>query len=393
MLLKFPEGFLWGTSTSAAQIETAFDHQFRGMESSDEFIFERTIDHEKRRTEDAAYIAQFGDIYRCSVDWSRLQPTPLSPFDASVVREYRDFFDLLKKEGLNIMFVLHHFSHPRWFEKKNGWLEEKNIDFFVDFSRRCQQHFGSYVHSWNTFNEPNAYVAMAYLLGVFPPYRRRRLRAASRALRYMSSAHDIVYDYLHARQPETTVGIAQSVARFEGTNLPGKVPAFLCNWWYNHYTARFFKKLDFWGVNYYAYIPFDPRPVTEIERPGRLDELGIPHDDMWGYRPEELENFLINFHKKSGKPVWVTESGVCTNDPAQRIQGIKDYLKACHAALEKGVDLKGYVHWSTFDNFEWHLGPSYRFGLVRVNQFSKERQMTPAGEFYINVIRNNAVKV
>jgi beta-glucosidase len=344
MLLQFPEGFLWGTSTSAAQIETAFDHQFKGIEASDGFIFERTIDHEKRRAEDATYITQFGNIYRCSVDWSRLQLSPLTPFDAGVVREYRDFFEVLQKEGVRIMFVLYHFAHPSWFEHKDGWLQEKNIDFFVDFARRCQRHFGEYIHSWNTFNEPNAYVAMAYLLGNFPPYHRRRLRAAWKAMRNMGSAHEIIYDYLHARQPDAFVGVAQSVARFKGANFLGRIPALLCHWWYNRYSARFFKKVDFWGVNYYAYVPFDPRPVTEIQRPGRLDDLGISHDDIWGYRPQELVHFLNYFHKKYGKPVVVTESGICSGDPGQRIQGIKDYLRSCHEALKQGVDLRGYIH-------------------------------------------------
>ena len=61
----------------------------------------------------------------------------------------------------------------------------------------------------------------------------------------------------------------------------------------------------------------------------------------------------------------------------------------CHAAIEKGIDLKGYIHWSTLDNFEWHLGPSYRFGLVEVNFDTMERKMTKAGEFYEKITREN----
>ena len=393
MLLQFPEDFLWGTSTSAAQIETAFDHQFKGIEASDGFIFERTIDHEKRRAEDVNYIAQLSNIYRCSVDWSRLQQSPLSPFDPEVADEYRNFFESLRNNDTRIMLVLHHFAHPSWFERNGAWLQEKNIDFFIDFARRCHEHFGAYIHSWNTFNEPNAYVAMAYLLGEFPPYRRYRLRMARKALRHMGNAHEIVYDYLHAERSDAFVGIAQSVARFEGINPLGRLPALLCNWWYNRKSARYFSKTDFWGVNYYAYVPFDPMPITEIRRPGRLDKLGIPHDDMWGYRPEELDRFLTYFYEKFGKPVIVTESGICTDSPGERIKAIKDYLKICHDALDKGIDLRGYIHWSTFDNFEWHLGPRYRFGLVRVNQFSKDRQMTSAGQFYKKIIQENSVHI
>jgi len=59
--------------------------------------------------------------------------------------------------------------------------------------------------------------------------------------------------------------------------------------------------------------------------------------------------------------------------------------------IQKGVDIKGYFHWSTFDNFEWNIGPTYRFGLVKVD-FENEtfdRTMKPCGTFYSEVVRNN----
>lgn len=393
MELEFPKNFLWGTSTSAAQIETAHGHQFEGLEASDGFVFQRTIDHEQRRSEDLEYITQFGNLYRFSLNWARLQPKPMEPFHTEVVAEYHHFFQQLRKADMKLMLVLYHFAHPRWFEDEGGWERERNINYFIDFSRRCIDHFGDYISYWNTFNEPNAYVVMAYLLGHFPPHRRRRLMTARRVLQHMGAAHDVVYDLIRFSYPEDSVGIAHSVAWFEGTNWLGNIPAGLCDWWYNRRAAHPFRKTDFWGINYYAYVPFDPRPVTEIERPGRLDELEVTHDEMWGLRPEGLGLFLRRFAKRYNKPVMVTERGICTEDDQQRIEAIKSDLRICHEVLSEGIDLRGYVNWSTFDNFEWHLGPSYRFGLVRVNLYTKERKMTRAGEFYRQVTQHNRISL
>src|SRR5262245_48055978 len=89
MQFVFQKGFLWGTSTAAAQVETASDRTWRGLRAKDGYIFERTTDHELRRVEDAALIARFGSIYRCGVDWSRLQQEPYVKFNPDVVAEYQ----------------------------------------------------------------------------------------------------------------------------------------------------------------------------------------------------------------------------------------------------------------------------------------------------------------
>ncbi|MBK8471601.1 MAG: family 1 glycosylhydrolase [Sphingobacteriales bacterium] len=99
MLIQFPKNFIWGTSTAAPQIETAFDHDWVGVKSKDGFTFGRTSDHEKRRTEDLQYICQLGNAYRMSLDWSRLQREPYGKFVPEVVSEYRAL--LAKLEARN----------------------------------------------------------------------------------------------------------------------------------------------------------------------------------------------------------------------------------------------------------------------------------------------------
>ncbi|MBX2890167.1 MAG: family 1 glycosylhydrolase [Saprospiraceae bacterium] len=392
MLITFPKGFFWGTSTAAAQVETAFDHPWRGVRASDGHIFERTTDHEKRRMEDAEFIVRLGSIYRCSVDWGRLQRGPFAKFDKEVVEEYCSFFERLRKGGAGLMFVLHHFAHPNWFEQQGGWTKEDNIPHFLDFVRQCVKHFGEYVRYWNTFNEPNVYAMNAFWLGHFPPFKKRQYFTANRVLDNMGKAHLIARTMIREKL-DAPVGISLNTARFEGLNILGRPVAAFARWWFMERAARPFKKCDYWGLSYYAYVPFDPFPLDAIHRRPEMEQRNIPHDKMWGYDPQGLGQVLRFFHQKYGKPIIVTENGICTDDAPQRIKAIKDYLHVCHAAMQEDVPLLGYIHWSTWDNFEWHLGPTYRFGLVRVDFETMERAMTEAGLFYEQVVRDNAVEV
>ncbi|MCB0548469.1 MAG: glycoside hydrolase family 1 protein [Phaeodactylibacter sp.] len=392
MRLEFPENFFWGTSTSATQVETASAHNWRGFKSRDGYILDQTTAHEELREIDAEYILQFGTAYRCGVDWARLQPEPFAPFVPEVVEEYQRFFGLLNNGGTRILFVMHHFTNPLWFEENGGWLNEDNISSFVDYARQCIEHFEPYVFNWNTFNEPNVYALNAYMLGVFPPHVRSFFKA-NRVLRHLKKAHEVVYGLLKAKCPEKPVSISLNTGNFEGANWLGKIPARITDWWFIDRAARHFEKVDYWGLSYYAHVLFDPFPITEIENPGKLDAMGVPHDKMWGYKPEGLGKVLRRFHKRYRKPIIMAESGICTDDPKRRIQAIRDYLQVCHRAIQEGIDLRGFIHWSTWDNFEWNLGPTYRFGLVRVNLDTMEREMTEAGTFFAKVAEENAVNV
>lgn len=392
MRLAFPDHFLWGTSTAAAQVETAGDHPWRGILALDGHVFERTTDHELRREEDAKIIARFGSIYRCGVDWSRLQPEPFAKFDKEVVAEYEHFFEDLRVRGVGLMFVLHHFAHPNWFEQKGAWANEDNIPFFLDFTRQCIKYFGKYVKVWNTFNEPNVYAMNAYILGNFPPRKKGKYLIANKVLDNMGKAHDIAIMMLRDKT-DAPVGISLNTACFEGRGVLGKLVATFVRWWFMTRAARPFERCDFWGLSYYAYVIFDPFPIDSITRKKDLVKRAIPHDKMWGYRPEGLGEVLHRFHKKYSKPIIITENGICTDDPQQRIAGIKDYLKVCHKAIEDGVDLKGYMHWSTWDNFEWHLGPSFRFGLARVDFDTMDREVSAAGDFYETITQQNGLEI
>ena len=392
MRLQFPADFFWGTSTAAAQIETASDHNWRGFKAKDGHIFERTADHELRRSEDADIIAQFGNVYRCGVDWARLQTSPYGDFDLNVVDEYTDFFKLLNDKGVRIMFVVHHFMHPMWFDKTNAWLNPKNIPVFLDFGKKCIDHFQDYVFNWNTFNEPNVFCLNAYMTGTFPPQNKSYFKA-TKGLRIMAKAHNELYDYIKEKTPNKPVGISLNTAYFEGLNLLGKLVAKFIDRWFVTQTAELFKRVDYLGVSYYAHILFKPHAITEIDHPGKLAEMGYKHDAMWAYRPDGLRFNIQRLYDKYKKPIVITENGVCSDDPNQRIRCLQDYLPLLHQLIADGVPVLGYIHWSTFDNFEWNIGPTYRFGLAAVDLDTRDRTITSAGKFYSDICSKNSIEV
>jgi beta-glucosidase len=392
MKLTFPPHFLWGTSTASAQIETPTDHNWRGVKSKDGYTFDRTTDHELRQDEDIELICALGEVYRCGVDWAWLQKGPTEPFNRAAVVHYKGFFEDLVARDVKIMFVFHHFTNPNWFEAMGGFENKANIAYYLDYMEQCVTHFGEFAYAFNTFNEPNVYAVNGFVMGQFPPFKKSPM-LGDRVARNMGAAHDVAYDYLKKIYPNKMVGISLNTVTFRGENLLGKLPAAFADWWFNNRVADMFKKCDFWGLSYYALIPLFPFPVTEIDQPGELAKRGYKHDGMWAYYPEGLGRVLQHFHKKYRKPIWITENGICSNDPQQRIESIKDYLKVIHDEMQKGVEVIGYTHWSTFDNFEWNLGPTFRFGLVTVDLDTKDRTMTAAGEFFGEIARTGSVEI
>lgn len=389
--ILFPPGFIWGTSTAAAQIETAYNHDWQGVKSKDGYIFQRTADHELRRDEDVSYITSLGNAYRMSVAWWRLQPEPFARFDPRVVAEYRSFIAKLKARHTYIMMVLHHFTNPLWFVRDGSWENPDTIPMFLDYVRQMVEHFGNLVDNWNTFNEPAVYLVNSRVVGNFPPFKKN-LRHFYKALKNMSRAHRLSVDIIKAQYPGTPVGISKNAVVFSAQNWKGRVPAFIADKVFMEYIAdHFIDGCDYWGMSYYAKIRLNPFPISEIDTPGLLDKMKLPHDAMWEYYPEGMKESLLRYHKRYGKPMFITESGICTHDSDVRISSIKHYLTLLHECMQEGVDLRGYFHWTTMDNFEWNLGPTYRFGLVQVDFETGNRTLKKCGKFYQKVIAHNGI--
>ena len=393
MKLTFPTTFIFGTSTASYQIETAFEHDWLGVKSKDGFVFNTTSDHEKRFKEDAEIIAYCAPHYRMSLMWSKLQRAPYAPLHAETVKEYKDFILDLKEKGVQIMMVLHHFTNPTWFADKTNWHQAESVDLWVDFSKKVVDEFGEYVTLWNTFNEPNVYASNGFVLGEFPPFKKN-VWQAMQAIDNMGLAHHVMYDYIKAKFPNQPIGISHNTVKFTAENVWGIIPAKLSDWWFMDRCLKpFTSKLDFFGLSYYAKISHDPLPITYLNTPEKIEKLGKPHDDMWEYDPSGMAEAIERYWKQFKLPMYVTESGVCTANPTKQISAMQDYIKVIYTCMQRGIDLRGYYWWSTFDNFEWNLGPTFRFGLYETNLETKDRTKRPAADIYHTLAYQKEIEI
>jgi len=392
MKLTFPDTFVFGTSTAAAQIETAFQHDWQGLKARNGSIFERTTDHEKRFKEDAEIIASLAPNYRMSLMWSKLQRAPYDKLHLPTLQSYRHFVEDLKSKDVDIMMVLHHFANPLWFSNIGGWEKAENIPLWVDFAKKVVDEFGPYTSYWNTFNEPNVYASYGWITGFFPPFKTNPV-TAGKVVKNMSLGHNQVYEYIKTRFPDQPVGISHNATIFSAENFLGWFPAKLADWWFMEYVPSHFENVDFFGMSYYGRIPHDPMPITFLETPHKIKELGRAHDDIWEYHPEGLRTCIDRYWTRYKKPIIITENGVCDESDFLRLQAIQDYAQIVHQAIKDGVDLRGYYFWSTWDNFEWHLGPNMRFGLYECDLKTMNRMRRPSGDLFSSLAYSKKINV
>lgn len=384
MILHFPADFIFGTSTSAYQIETPFEHDWHGVKALDGHVFDTTTNHEQQFEEDAKLIASLAPAYRMSLMWSKLQRAPFQPFEEGAVKEYHQLLKALKAQNVAIMMVLHHFTNPTWFAQKGGWEKVENGSMWLDFVEKLVNEFGTYVSYWNTFNEPNVYASFGWGVGQFPPFKTNPLMAI-RVVKNMGKAHDLAYSLLKEKYPSHPVGISHNAAIFTSDSLLGWLPAKLSDLWFMEFVPKHFKKMDFFGMSYYAKINHDPLPVTMVTTPEKLHNSGKDHDDMWEYYPEGLRETILRYWDKYKKPIIITENGICTTDDTKREKAIVDYLTIVQDLIQQGVPIVGYYHWSPWDNFEWALGPTYKFGLYECDLETKQRTARPSAKLYASI--------
>jgi len=395
MKYNFPAGFLWGTSTSALQIESSSAegscHDWKGFRARDGSVLDETINHQSQREPDAAMIASLGNAYRGGFDWSRLQGGPKEELNEKAVGEYRGFYGGLKERGVHLMLVLHHFANPQWFAEGGSWTSSLAPEIFDDYAKRMAGAFGDLADTWNTVNEPSGLATMGYLLGGFPP-RKRNPIAFWRVLGTLERAHRLAYRSLKDACPGVPVGISNVTMSFSRENLLGAIPQKFAEKVLMGSADRF-GEVDFISFSYYGRVSFDPFPMTGLGAPEKLDRQGREHDRMWEYYPQGIREAAMMYHQRYGKPIIVTENGCCTDNDAQRIRSIGDHLRQLRGAMREGADVRGYFHWSTFDNFELQLGRSYRFGLVGIDYGTPElrRVPKPSAAYYSQISKNNGL--
>ncbi|MET9368666.1 GH1 family beta-glucosidase [Streptomyces griseoflavus] len=416
---RFPDGFLWGVSTSAHQIEGAVDE--REPSVWDVFSAEPgrvrdgstaavACDHVHRHAEDVALLAGLGvDAYRFSVSWPRV-----------LAKGGLDFYDRLVDDlcaaGVRPVPTLFHWDLPVGLD----WLERDTAERFAEYVTEVAGRLGDRVTKWITLNEPAEHTLLGHALGVHAPGRNLlfdalpvahhqllahglavgALRAAGAGDIGIANSHAPTWPASEDEADVTAAGFYDALLNgmFADPLLLGRYPEGIGELMPGDVEADLeviAAPLDWYGINYYAPTRVGAPQGTEIDFGGVRMPAGLPFsvreieghpvtDFGWPVVPRALTEVLTTFRARYGDrlpPVVVTENGCAYEglDDRDRIAYLDGHLRALHRAVEAGVDVRGYFVWSLMDNFEWAEGYARRFGLVHVDFGTLER--TPKASY------------
>ncbi len=405
--LDFPPGFLWGTATSPTQVEGHIENEWTQFTALDGGNCRRACDHYHRYPEDVDWMARLGtNAYRFGIEWSRLQSAPFVPLNPNELARYVHLLECLQVKSITPMVVLHHFSNPQWINAWGGWTNPATIPAFVDYVRQLGAALKGKVHLWNTFNEPDTYACMGYLLGGFPPHNKWRLGKFRRVIDHMARAHVKVSRILQQEGGgKIQVGIAKNWTFFHAYKkwLPwDQAMAYACHYTFNKFVLDAFmgvgrrRASTFIGLNYYGRVRFHHfRPMIPASgmSPKTLKKIGFVCDDMVERNPEGLATIVSYLNRKFRLPIYITEHGSASSDEKFRESDLRENLASLHGAIAEAADVRGFFYWSLMDNFEWQFGYAKKFGLLTVD-FEDEklpRSLKPLGDFYSKICRTNTV--
>ena len=404
---RFPEGFRWGTSSAAHQVEGhnrncdwwEFEQEPGRIANGDTSTV--ACDHYHRYREDFKLLRELNqNAHRLSLEWSRIEPSE-GEFDTRQIRHYRDVLGELREQAIEPMATLHHFTSPLWFTRKGGWANREAARAFLPFVSRMADELGDLVGRWCTINEPNIYAANGWISGEFPPGHKGDLPGFYRVISNMRNAHELAYAAIKRRWPDTPVGLSHHKFLFlpasgkRRDQWAARAAQFTVDRWPvapGNMRRVVEATSDFIGIAHYwaQMTAFDPtRPQDQFIR--RFNVPGLPLTDFGFASDPRWMRQVLNELRSLGKPVYITESGIATSDDDWRQNYLRDVLENVRLAIEDGVDVRGYYHWTNMDNFEWARGYTVSFGLIDVNRKTLERTVKASGRLYGRIAAANAL--
>jgi len=405
-MVKFPQNFLWGAATSAYQVEG-------GNSNADWWQWERDLGKENSGDGCCHYRLYEQDFelaknlnhnaHRLSIEWSRIEPQE-GKFSQSELKHYLDVILSLRARNIEPIVTLHHFTNPVWFSKSGGWENSRSVAYFLRYCDFVTRGLAKYVRYWITVNEPTVYVSHSYIFGAWPPQAKSLLKAKT-AQDHLIWAHIKAYRLIHKVYKELnffkpSVSIAQHMQAFVPCtdNLKDRLAVILRDRWYNFgFLDKIMrhKSIDFIGLNYYS------RQLVELQKWGignlAMDVCKNNHHPVkknslgWDIYPEGLYELLLKL-KKYDLPVIITENGICTQDDNLRWDYIYGHLRNIYFAMERGVNVTGYLYWSLMDNFEWDKGFAPRFGLIEIDYKTYKRTVRESARKFAGVCKTGLLE-
>lgn len=385
------EKFLWGSAGAAYQIEGGnYASDLWVMEHTKPSIFKEpsgdAVDAYHRVNEDIALAASLGfNTQRFSIEWSRIEPER-GRISLAAIAYYRRVLETIRKHGMLPFVTFNHFTTPRWFAAAGGFETRDGIEPFVNYCALIARELGDLIGMAATFNEPNLGALVSWSPAIRPlrPHiiaARELARASIGAAKWsppmlsdfrvqqpiMIEAHDRAYDAIkRASESRFPVGVtlslndergsAEAIARKRGEVM---LPWLAANG-------------DYIGVQNYTYSVVEGDSDLPPEPGIELTQMGYP------FAPEALEGVIRAVARHSKRPIYVTENGVATEDDSRRIAFMDRAVAGVFACVRDGIDVRGYIHWSLLDNWEWVAGFGPKFGLVAVDRTTFARTVKPS---------------
>jgi beta-glucosidase len=432
----FPNNFVWGTATSAYQIEGAAAEDGRGPSIWDTFSHTpgKTIngdtgdvacDHYNRYAEDLDLVAKMGlNAYRFSIAWPRVQPLGEGAWNEKGLAFYDRLVDGMLQRGIAPHVTLYHWDLPQALQDKGGWLSRDTAYRFADYAAGVANRLGDRVATICTHNEPWCTAYLGHHIGKFAPGISDPA-ATVQVAHHLLLSHGLALQAMRAAGCKVPLGIVlnQSSATpatesAADAALAEREYARFVRWYMDPIFLKQYpaaaemefhptvaendfeiiaQPLDFLGVNYYTRIwasaAQPPRPAPKL----------LGETDMgWEIYPEGLTELLVRIHRDYKlPPVYITENGMANVDEVvngrvmdtERIDYLSRHLDAIAQARRAGVDVQGFFYWSLLDNYEWDSGYAKRFGLVHVDYATQKRTPKESAHWYRDfVMRQRAEK-
>ncbi|KVI02193.1 Glycoside hydrolase, catalytic domain-containing protein [Cynara cardunculus var. scolymus] len=334
----FPPGFLFGTATSAYQIEGAYLEDSKSLSNWDVFCHsvgcaengengDIADDHYHRFLEDIDLMHSLGvKAYRFSISWARILPKGrFGEVNPAGIMFYNKIIDNLTLKGIEPFVTLFHNDFPQELEERYGsWLNPEIKEDFVHMAEVCFKSFGDRVKYWITINEPNVFVEFAYKTGRFPPSRCSEpfgnCLAGNSDVEPLIAMHNMSFD------PVIFGDYPEEMHEYLGSELPN----------FSLDEKRFMKNsIDFIGINHYS---------TKYAK-------DCTNSSCSPTANHAIQGFLELVGERDGVPIGEPTAIEGLSVVPSGMGKIVDYIK-----IQGGADVRGYFVWSLLDNYEWLYG-------------------------------------
>lgn len=405
----FPSGFLWGASTAPHQIEgnnVASDLWF--VENQQPTVFAEPSGDAANSLElwqrDLDLAREIGlNTYRFGIEWARIEPER-NAFSQAMIDHYARVIEGCLARQLTPVVTFSHFSAPRWFSAQGGWMHQDASDLFARYAERITRALGDRIARVITFNEPNI---LDILLRILPPQvwdlQKATLDAAAKRLSVpdfvcaniaakedvplvgagLLKAHSAGRSAIKAARAGLPVGLSLSMFDDQAVgrgSVRDTVRAELYGKWLE--VAR---SDDFLGVQNYERVIWNDKGRVASAPGGDRNWSGT---EVWA---PSLAGAVRYAFAQARVPILVSEHGVGTDDDALRARFIPAALSELKRAIDDGIPVIGYCHWSLIDNFEWIFGNKPKFGLASVDHSTFARHPKPSAAVLGSIAKRNAL--